>query len=323
MDGVSCPVKIALTCFAVCVTLFQILSIGVIRNARRTPANFRLLSLGLIVIDGIFIWCIWARVWFASTPMQVFIDRTCFAVGVIQFNTISLMTFERYMLFTDHRRFIKYFHPRNNKRIACLFWISLAALYVMLRMSVCTAVVGEVQENGPCYKYSGQAVATVSFLAVAASVLACIRIFLVIREKKRSMKNHLTAKGEFNPSAVQSYGSKNDERSSYLVFLYTFSSVMGMLGLAAYFVRAHPGTGDTYFLGALGVMLVSAILDACLYVFWFKECRMQLLKMCACCSSKVQRKVDTMRIEIYDIVTATQSGSSSDVKQCNQTRSMA
>ena len=48
--------------------------------------------------------------------------------------------------------------------------------------------------------------------------------------------------------------------------------------------------------------LLNSLLNSICYVWWFKECRMNIFAMCSPLSLRIRRKVSVMRADVFDIV---------------------
>ena len=91
-------------------------------------------------------------------------------------------------------------------------------------------------------------------------------------------------------------------RNTYLVFAYLVTMTIALISvvLVSFVVE---GTGVIQF-GSIIIVLLNGTIDPCMYVLWFKECKLELMKMMAVCRPSLYDKAELRRIQIYDIVTA-------------------
>lgn len=94
----------------------------------------------------------------------------------------------------------------------------------------------------------------------------------------------------------------NGDRSFYLILTYLVAMFLGVIALVSFLATGY--AGDRFFSAMFMLSVFNCVVNPCLYVFWYRECRMELLKICVGCVPKLQSKVESMRIEIFDIVTA-------------------
>jgi hypothetical protein len=51
------------------------------------------------------------------------------------------------------------------------------------------------------------------------------------------------------------------------------------------------------------IYLIYGLANTCSYVLWFKECRLELLRIVVICFPSVSRHIEPMRIQVYNICT--------------------
>ncbi|KAH3862963.1 hypothetical protein DPMN_025939 [Dreissena polymorpha] len=56
------------------------------------------------------------------------------------------------------------------------------------------------------------------------------------------------------------------------------------------------------------ILNINCLLDPCVYVIWYRECRMEILKMFSTCFPGLKDRIETMRHEIFFIVDTKNSG---------------
>lgn len=90
-------------------------------------------------------------------------------------------------------------------------------------------------------------------------------------------------------------------RNTYLVFAYLVTMTLALMSvLIFYFMTGEEAIICT---GSLVILMLNGALDPCLYVFWFRECRMELKKIFAVCRPSLFAEAELERIQLFDIVT--------------------
>lgn len=289
------------------ISVFDAASLVAIRRTKRTPPNCRFLAMGLAVFDWLTMLGNYSRLWIERDIPRLFVERLTFGCVILAYNTVALMTFERVFLFTNVTCFFRYLSHGNWRVISTVVWISVFVVAVLLRFILCTFVYRELR-TGSCYRTTSYIYASVISLVVTLATIGCVKLYFLVRSKSRRWRHpaNRAVQGDTQCDAYGAWnrGSYHRDRSSNLIFTYMLTILLGIIGFLCFLAAGH--AGDKFFSGMFVLSTFNCLANPCLYVFWFRECRMELLKICAGCAPRLQNKVDIMRMEIFDIVISTE-----------------
>lgn len=92
--------------------------------------------------------------------------------------------------------------------------------------------------------------------------------------------------------------------ASFMFLINATIAQVIFLGLSAlYLVRSSNGTRDNGLVGTLADWwgLINCIIDPLIFVIWFREARMEFLKLVSGICPSVNNKIEELRVEIYQI----------------------
>ena len=125
-------------------------------------------------------------------------------------------------------------------------------------------------------------------ITIFISIICYIKIYIIIKsETKLSRRKHVSAKQYKATSAVFVY-----------LLIITMTSIYYLLLI--FLNLSHVNLRFGMDIGAT----VNCILDPLVYVFWFRECRMEILKMFTVCLPylpSLERRIEQMRLDIFHI----------------------
>ena len=188
---------------------------------------------------------------------------------------VTSMAFERFFVLNWPLVMLK--APQSRVRKVCLCIIVLSFLqFALVRGTGCYAR-GIYQK---CLK-------NIYFLSVCplglvSSIAVYIRIYIIVRRKALALRQY---------------------RGTIVSFMYLVNSTcfIGLyLGLAAY-AASLGNTPQWMFKVADSIYIVNCIIDASIYGLWFREVRMEILKIVAACFPSVKSRVEQMRRDAYKI----------------------
>ena len=269
------------------ILLLSVLSFIAMYRTKKTPKGTKLLSLGLLTYDMLFIiFGIVTKlfeyndvymIWHASRGFQ-------FAAQFV----VCCMALERLFVLNWPYVYLRVMTERRIK-VVCTAVIAFGFLhYALIRGTLCYA------RNMAINCGLGLAAYLLTFCIVipAISFISFIKIYKIIRksEDKHRTKN-----------ALRQY---KGTVAAFLVLVNTTISQIVWLGLSVlYFTRTAKGQVADGFIGTLADWsnLVNCIVDPAIYVIWFNETRMELMKLLQWICPCVKPKIEKLRIEIYQI----------------------
>ena len=122
----------------------------------------------------------------------------------------------------------------------------------------------------------------------------------VISIKTNALSTTAVAHVEQNVHTASQYSIRN--RNTYLVFAYLVSMTVALGFVVMYILFVSDST--VIQVASVVIVTVNGTMDSLMYVLWFKECKLELMKMMAVCRPSLYGKAELQRIQIYDIVTA-------------------
>ena len=279
-------VKLPLIVLGVVVTVWDSVALVSIVHAKRTPQVVRFLSAALISFEILSLVAFTIR----KVLLDIFWNDTALVVGshlvLLSFITVGLMSTERLVLFTSNRIYIQHLRTQTFKRISIATWLSFSLIYYVTRYVVCNITAYET-----CAHNMKVAFGLVIFIVIVLSTCCYLRIFFLLRNKKTSPPS----------TAYKPNRSIQKLRTTCLMFMFLLVTLVGFL-LFVYDLILEPDTRTKKLQFDL-FSLFNCTMDPCLYVWWFRECRMNLLKIPALCIPSVKKRTEKMKIDLFDIVT--------------------
>ena len=126
-----------------------------------------------------------------------------------------------------------------------------------------------------------------------ASVLICLPCFVWIAIIVAKQQRKERSKSEKNPTMVVLLCCINYSITTVILLLLIYTSCQTT-------ILVRRTTTELLY-------MFNGLMDTCVYVLWFKECRYELMKIVACFIPPLRPKLERMRNEVFD-VTATSSG---------------
>ena len=259
-------------------------SIYAIYHTKRTPYPAKLLSLGLLIYDCLFLVTTSVGVFFASedsSPLLFFSKGFQVSAMVV----VSSMSLERLFVLNWPYVYMRIASKRNTRKV-CVAIIVLSFLqYGFIRILVCR----ETRGTGYCARSMAIYYALLLAGILVVSISSYVKIIRIIRNKSEQM------------TSLKYYKST----AASLMFLVNIAvSMLVYIGLSVHVamtiaiereVPVEIATISNF------VYLLNCIIDPLIYVLWFKEARLEILKIfshvCQCLSPSVER----MRVEVFNI----------------------
>ena len=264
-----------------CSMVIEIVGVYVIRQSKRTPRTARFLISGIIVfkLSGHIIFIIAKFLLKSEHVIRGFLHIvTSFVVLVIV--THALMSLERFVVFSAYRMHFRITGSSRARNSVIIFWLSLWLLNTFIRFTFCS---GNVKGIWKCTWAIQWGYFMLFSIVVIVSYGCFAKILLLIRSKNAKSKVKMKVK------------------TTTLIFVYLIS----ISGNIVLFLLELSMLVDATQLSLIAIIVsvVTSLLDRILYIYWFRECRMELLKLVACCIPRLKPHVEKMRIEIFDVVT--------------------
>ena len=265
-----------------CVTVIDVVGLVVILRTKRTPRTTRLLICWVILFK------IGARFSLTTAKLVVGEDATrrCMHiftsfVCLICF-THGLISLERCIVFFAYRIHLRIGESARMKNCIFLLWIVVWVLNTSIRFIFCN---GHLRDIWGCNQVIKGCYLTLFCVIVFLSYWCYTKIYLLIRSKNVTGKHKVKVK----------------IKTTTLMFICSIANSGNVLLICLEMSMV----ADVYLISIVASVtgLVSSLIDSALFIYWFKECRLELLKLFAVFCPRMRNFVEKTRIEVYDIVT--------------------
>ena len=269
-------------CTSTLTFIFCSVALLAISRTKKTPYSAKLLSMGLLCFDILFL--LSASISKMFKPEEIFIMQHLARGFQISAQIVVVsMSFERLFVLNWPYVYLKV-ATKHRIRLVCggIFILSFLQ-YVAYRGSICYArnMSRKCGLPVPVYYFM------LSFILPVASFASYMKIYKIIR----------------NSATKQPIRQYKGTLVSFLFLVNSVASLLILLGLSLYNIfRPDRGKDNRYvpFL-ADSVGVINCIIDPTIYVVWFKETRFEILKMIDRLCPRVNPVVQKMYVEIYNI----------------------
>lgn len=297
LEGYSVEVKCAFEIVSFGCIIYSVLALVALRRTKSTPETARFFTSALISYDIIAVFSFNVRKFVENhdwnTIIQVFGVSFCNLALV----TIGLMSLERLVIFYSPYFYLRYVTTELVKKSTITCWIVYFISYWFVRIAVCAITHPPfvfINVIGACNKitfyYYGLAISFVSIM----SLLCYAKILLIIRKER--MQTSTT--GNISTNTINLKFLRN-YRSTSLVFVYSVTSIASAV-MYAIIISLNLGPIPLR-LWNDAINTLCCTMDPFVYVIWYKECRMEMLKLFSCWFPSLQPRVEQMRRDIFYI----------------------
>lgn len=268
---------------------------------------FRFLSSGLITYDILAVSFFTVRKFIADHSLNILTQVIGVSFCFNAFITIGLMSLERYILFRCPNFYIRHFTCRRVKSATCLIWLASFTLYFYVRFGVCFMYSGGSTLHdviGKCNQVTFTMYFCTIFVVLVISFICYWKIFRIVKSD-HSIHN-------LNTHSLRQY------RSSSLVFVYIITITLTCIGyiitIASNLERVALRLSNDF------VNTFNSMVDPFVYILWYRECRMEMMKLFLCGnrSTRWNKRLEKMRIEIFDVVIMEPNGNPKG-RRCTKT----
>ena len=274
-------------CLASAILILCVLSAIAMARTKKTPYGAKLLSLGLLTYDILFLLFSPVSKLFDFNDV-FFIQHATRGFQIAAQVVVGCMALERLFVLNWPYVYLRLMTERRIK-VVCIAAIVFGFLqYAVYRGSVCYARNKALN----CGLTLATYLVTVSTMLPAASLISFIKIYKIIR---RSEDKH-------HPMhAIRQY---KGTVAAFLVLVNTTVSQVVWLGLSVlYFTRTASGAPVDGFMATLAdwSYLINCIVDPTIYVIWFSETRMELMKLVKGVCPWVKPRIEGLRVEVFQL----------------------
>ena len=266
-------------CTSMLTVIFCSVALLAISRTKKTPYSAKLLSMGLLCFDILFL--LSASISKLFKPEDIFIMQHLARGFQISAQTVVVsMSFERLFVLNWPYVYLR-MATKHRVRLVCggIFILSFLQ-YVAFRGSICYA------RNMP--RICGLPIPVyyflLSFILPMASFASYMKIYKIIK----------------NSAIKQPIRQYKGTLVSFLFLVNSVASLLILLGLSLYnILRSDRGDGNRYVaVLADSVGVINSILDPTIYVVWFKETRFEILKIVERLCPRINPVVQKMYVDI-------------------------
>jgi len=221
--------------------------------------------------------------------------------GMLAYTTIAVMAVERVYALNSPMKYIRKCSSTTVRVASFSVLGSVATVYLTLRYGVCFWQVGSISlvfGTQDICSYINTFYLTVLTSVVAVSIGCYIRIFIIVQQKVKRVNpsNHLPVKSVFKE--IKGFAQTS------IVLVYLIAILITYVAFSIVIIIKQVYKIDQETVSSVGSLLFmcNSLSDSLLYILWFKECQLELLKMLSFLGHSIQRKTETMKMKVYDIV---------------------
>ena len=299
-DKFSVEVKCIYILVSCVVITVNVLAMIVLRRTKKIPYASKLLCTGILLFDLNFVIISTTRKFIKDPPtnlaFQVF-GSVSYHLSLI---SVMMMSVERFLLFSYPMRYLRIITEKLTRTVILSTWFMYVASFMIVRYGVCYLHMKSEKvfvQAGTCNNIM---MAHIGICLLIVTLISCIcnwKIFRLIQSKKYRSNGGLSLSS--STRAMRSYYKSTGLVLTCLIVLLLTSCAYGVILVGERFLNFGVLNLRISF---EAVSTINCIIDPILYIMWFKECQMELLKMLSCINGKFLVKAEEMRIDIFCIV---------------------
>lgn len=276
-------VKIPFTIASMLFLVFSGTVFFAMRRTKKIPQMARFLGLSLVVFYALIILLLAIRKFQTDWHVQIVIMGIIFGIRHTATVTVALMSVERFVLFRFPYFYIRHVWKTKVKVIVAALWfVCFASFSTNVYVSCHNEFEGD---NSTCLRDCALA----CFIGFAVPVFTVVAILTII------CYVYIIAK-------IAKY-KLHEYRRHYKTTVVLFINAVNFIAYATVLLvnsLIKPEFDEENLIFDSFVMLTGS-LDTAIYVLWFRECRLELLKMISWLHPKLQVKADKLRDEVFQI----------------------
>lgn len=294
----SAEVKAVFVTIACVSVISNVSALTCMQRAKKIPYAAKFLSTGLLIFDLLFV---------VTSTLRKFIEHPSINLNIhavvtlwLQLVTVTvvLMAIERYVLILKPMWYMRNVTELTIRITAMSVWLIETILWIFIRYGVCyfkfksTYV---ITKPGLCDNIMSMSYGILLIVGFVISYRCYWKIFKLIQTKV--VGSHIKSASE-TARELRSY------KSTSIIAVYIVVITCTTVAFLIIIILIQ--------LGLLGqnrrricveiVSLCNCIVDPFLYVIWFKESRLEMLKFVAVVFTRYRQTVEDMRMDVYNIV---------------------
>lgn len=267
-----------------CIIFSQIIFFA-LRKTRHSPLMARFLVCSAIEFHCLLVLLCLFRKFFTSLQANIVVMTTLLGITDIMVVNVTIIAVERLIGFRYPFFYRQYLMKRRAKCFVIGLWI-LAAANVAPFVKCNQELRDETNLNVETCVTETTWIRLVLFITCFMLMISCT-VYIVI---------FITLKG-------REYGLEKKAKHYKLSMALLLSGLNFFVISIALKVLCHmPVDFITRSVVFECCIMLNGVIDTTVYVMWFPECRLELLKFLVVCFPKLERKIEQMRLQVFQIV---------------------
>ena len=227
---------------------------------------------------------------FFTTSSHVFIAvlKFAFISLILSHLSVTMMAVDRLIAIKWPNNYLQIVSKRKPwKYILCVWAAIIVLLHVYLSV-LCHSmpILGVDKGSDACNVIYAFVVGLLFIINLLVPFVCHLVIFGIIRNQSMRMR-------------VRTRSFFHQYKATSVVFLYMINIIVTTILYFIIIITEMSPRLRVYYAGI--IYLINGIADTCSYVFLFKECRLELLKLVVICCPRVRPYIMRMRIKVYNI----------------------
>jgi len=285
-------VKYGLVVTACLVLLLNGISLRALNRTRNTPASARFLSSALLVFDFVPNLLYAVRKFVIHFKYSMVIQFIGVGWSFLAYLNIAIMCVERLMIFQWPNFYLRRVSSQVFRKISLIMWTVYLTTWT-LSVGHCFVIYNSNFLSGNC---SDDVIEKIVFLTCPiTTIFSCsclVKIAFIIRKHTKKVKN-------------KSSTLKNNKSTIVVYMCFMNYLLTTFIYIVIMFITVDNNLLRRILMDAL--MMFNSLLDTFVYVLWYKECRMEVLKMFAVICPSLNTKIERMRVSVFDVMTFSSS----------------
>lgn len=282
--------RIRLVVVAASVAVMSVIGVSfiVLNRTRHTPRTARFLSSTLLVFDFIAALMYAIRKLVEDVNWNYMFQLSAMGFSFLGYINIAIMSVERLVVFHWPNFYLRKVTFSPFRKLCYAIWVTYESVWAFECIACYTFIGDSKRETAFCFTSVLQR--HMRFVFLTTTTIACLCLikisFIIASQSKKTS-------GKMN--------TRQNNRSTVVVFICIINYVVTTICVFAITflikeVHIRRMCNDL-------LMLANGLVDTCAYVLWFRECRLELLKILSCLFPSLKTKAEEMRIRIFDIST--------------------
>lgn len=291
-------IRILVAAVSVVIMTMNWISFIALYRTRHTPRTARFLSASLLVFDFVASFMYTVRKTVMDSRYSLMFQLFAMGCNFLGYIDIAIMSIERLVLFHWPNFYLRSVSFGMFKRACLTIWTIYSCEWI-IECATCYIFV-DLSDVNSLFCFSRVIQRHLVTVYASSTLISCFclaKISFIISQQ-----------------SAKTSGRKNTWQNNK-------ATAVVLICIVNYLITTAVGVVMTYLIKELYIrrimndllMVTNAFVDTCIYVLWFKECRMEILKLFSHVIPCFNKKAEKMRMDIFDIMTYSKHTPSSNV----------